>query len=136
MAAFLAAKPHVEESGCVVDPFAHGDGVAGVEDDDGVGVRLLNGGNELILAGGEVHGLEVESFRFDSCVAAYDDDGYVSVRGDFYGFFEKLRPGLQCVLLRVLACHTDTESIGDLNCVAGAGSNSIEGGDCGFGRDQ
>ena len=50
----------------------HRDRIAGVEDDDGVRICFLDGLDQLILTGGEVHRLDVEAFGLVLVVAADD----------------------------------------------------------------
>ena len=71
----------------MVDPLRHGDRVAGVEHNDGVLIDLVDGLDQFVLAGRQIHGLHVEAFGLELGGAADHDDGDVGFGGGVGGFF-------------------------------------------------
>ncbi len=136
MAALLAAVPHVDESRSFVEPGGHGDRIACVEHDDGTGIGLLDGFDQSVLAGGQIHGCYIEALAFVFVVAADHDDGDVSVRCRVNCLLEVSGAGLGCVVGEVFAVHAGAERVGDGDAAAGFLLDSIERGHGVFGADE
>ena len=79
--------------------------------DDGARVGLFDGLDEIVLAGGQVHGLEVEAFGFDLVVPADDDHGDIGVPGRIHRFFEGFGAGFGSVLGGIFSFHADAQRV-------------------------
>ena len=90
------------------------------------GLAFLDGSDQFVLAGGQVHGLYVEAFGLVLVVAADHHDGDVGLRGCIGRGFEIIGARFGGVVGWVFAFHADAQRGGDLDAGTGALLDSLE----------
>ena len=82
-------------------------------------IRLLDGLDQLILAGRQVHGLHVEALALDLVVPAHHHHGHIGMSGGVHGCLQQACAGLGRILRRVFAFHPHAQRILHLHAAAG-----------------
>ena len=100
------------------------------------GLAFSTASIRVVLAGGQIHGGDVESFAFVLVVTADHDDGDVGVRCRVNCLLEVSGAGLGRVVGGVFAVHADAERVSDGAAAAGFLLDSVERGDGVFGPDE
>ncbi len=72
-------------------------------------IRFFDGLYQLVLTGGQVHGLHVKPFAFEFWIASNHHDGHIRVGGCVSGLLQGLRARLGRILRRIFTLHANAQ---------------------------